>query len=186
MPTTIRRLTMAIALVLLAASAAVRTQTPRPMGIVDLLSIPRISDPQLSPSGQEVLYTRADADWKSGRRVSHIWRASIDGGQPVQLTSGAEGESGPRWSPDGKTIAFAAKRGDNEFAQIYLLPVDGGEARQLTAHASAICSPSSCGGEMTWTPDGAAIYFKASDAKTADEKAREKARDDVYMYDENY
>jgi len=113
MPTTIRRPTLAIALLLLASSAAVRTQTPRPMGIVDLLSIPRISDPQLSPSGQEVLYTRADADWKSGRRVSHLWRQSIDGGQPVQLTSGAEGESGPRWSPDGKTIAFAAKRGDN-------------------------------------------------------------------------
>ena len=83
-----------------------------------------------------MLYTRADADWKSGRRVSHIWRQSIADGQPVQLTGGAEGESGPRWSPDGKTIAFAAKRGDNEFAQIYLLPVEGGEARQLTTHAS--------------------------------------------------
>jgi dipeptidyl aminopeptidase/acylaminoacyl peptidase len=168
-----------MALLLLAASAAVRSQTPRPMGIVDLLNIPRLSDPQLSPAGRDVLYTRADADWKSGRRVSHIWRAAIDGGQPVQLTSGAEGESGPRWSPDGKTIAFTAKRGDNEFAQIYLLPVDGGEARQLTTHASAAS-------ELAWAPDAASIYFKAPDAKTADDKAREKARDDVYMYDENY
>ena len=151
MPTTIRRLPLAITLLLLATSAAVRTQTPRPMGIVDLLSIPRVSDPQLSPSGKDVLYTRADADWKSGRRVSHIWRASTDGGQPVQLTSGTEGESGPRWSPDGKTIAFVAKRGDNEFAQIYLLPVDGGEARQLTAHASAV-SRRSAGSSSTRPP----------------------------------
>ena len=81
------------------------------MGIVDLLNIPRLSDPQRSPGGKDVIYTRADADWKVGRRVSHIWRAPLDGGQPVQLTSGADGENDPRWSPDGKTIAFTAKRG---------------------------------------------------------------------------
>jgi dipeptidyl aminopeptidase/acylaminoacyl peptidase len=103
----------------------------------------------------------------------------VDGGQPVQLTSGAEGEEVPRWSPDGKTIAFASKRGDNESAQVYLLPADGGEARQLTTHASAVS-------QLSWAPDGAAIYFVAPEPKTADDKAREKNKDDVYAYDENY
>jgi dipeptidyl aminopeptidase/acylaminoacyl peptidase len=149
------------------------------MGIVDLLNIPRLSDPQRSPGGKDVIYTRADADWKVGRRVSHIWRAPLDGGQPVQLTSGADGENDPRWSPDGKTIAFTAKRGDDEFAQIYLLPGDGGEARRLTTHASAVS-------ELTWSRDGSSIFFKAAEAKSAEDKAREKARDDVYLYDENY
>jgi dipeptidyl aminopeptidase/acylaminoacyl peptidase len=168
-------------IVIIAATSAIllRAQSPRPMGIVEMLNIPRLSDPQISPDGRDILFTRGEADWKVGRRVSHLWRARLDGGVPVQLTHGAEGVGSPRWSPDGRTIAFTAKRGENEFAQIYLLAVDGGEARQLTAHASAVS-------EIAWTPDGTALYFIAPEPKTADEKARERLRDDVYAYEENY
>src|SRR5262245_43298755 len=63
------------AAIVLALTAGAGTQSPRPMGIVDLLNVPRVADPQLSPDGRDVLYTRADADWKVGRRVSHVWRA---------------------------------------------------------------------------------------------------------------
>jgi dipeptidyl aminopeptidase/acylaminoacyl peptidase len=167
------------AVVLTFTSGAALAQSPRPMGIVDLLNIPRLGDPQLSPDGKDVLYTRSEADWKTGRRSTHIWRAPVVAGNPVQLTNGSENENAPRWSPDGKTIAFTAKRGDDEFAQIYLLPTDGGEARQLTSHASAVS-------EISWLPDGSGLMFSAPEPKTAEDKAREKVRDDVYAYEENY
>jgi dipeptidyl aminopeptidase/acylaminoacyl peptidase len=149
------------------------------MSIVDLLSLPRLTEPQLSPDGRDIVFTLSDADWKTGRRVSHVWRARVEGGEPAQLTHGAENETAPRWSPDGRTIAFIAKRGDNEFAQIYLLAVDGGEARQLTTHGSAVS-------DVTWTPDGSSLYFIAPEPKTTDDKTREELRDDVYAFEENY
>jgi len=149
------------------------------MGIVDLLSVPRLSEPELSPDGREAVFVRSDADWKSGKRISHIWRVGLSGGQPRQITNGTDNETGPRWSPDGKTIAFIARRGDDEFEQIYLLSTDGGEARRLTAHGSKVS-------DISWAPDGSALYFIAPDVKTVDEKARDRVKDDVYAYDENY
>jgi dipeptidyl aminopeptidase/acylaminoacyl peptidase len=172
---------LAVVIIGLVALVPASAQSPRPMGIVDLLSVPRLTEPQLSPDGRDVVFVRSDADWKSGKPITHIWRARVDGsgGNPAQLTNGPDNENGPRWSPDGRTIAFIAKRGDDEFEQIYLLSASGGEAHRLTTHASKVS-------DISWTPDGSALYFTAPDAKSADEKAREKVRDDVYAYDENY
>jgi len=61
---------------------------------------------------------------------------------------------------------------------VYLLHADGGEARRLTSHATAP-------GSLTWSPDGKNIYFTASDAKTADEREKERLQDDVYAFEEN-
>ena len=150
----------------------------RPMSIVDLISVPAVSTPQLSPDGRQVVFVQADTDWKANKRISHLWRVGIDGSDPTQLTSGADGESQPRWSPDGKWIAFVAKRGGAETAQIHLLPMEGGEA-QPTDH------PRHRRGHPGVVADGRSLFFLAEDPKSDEQKAREQAKDDVYAFDEN-
>ena len=152
---------------------------PRPMTAVDLIEVPRLSDPQLSPDGTQIVFVRSDADWHANKRITHVWRALVATGDATQLTAGPEGEASPRWSPDGRSIAFIAKRPGDDVAQIYLLPVAGGEATRLTAHDAAPAA-------LAWMPDGRALLFAAPEAKTAAEKAREKAKDDVYAFDEDF
>ena len=166
---------------LLAACAATVSlaQSPRPMTLVDVMNVPQVSDPQLAPDGRTVLFVEAEANWKANKRVRHIWKINADGSGLVQMTSGAAGEGSPRWSPDGKSIAFIAKRGDQEANQIFLIALAGGEARPITRHTSAVS-------DIQWSPDGKSIYFRAPEAKTEQQKAREKAKDDVFLFDENY
>ncbi len=154
-------------------------QSTRPMTLVDLLEVPSLSDPQLSPDGQQLLYVLAEADWEANKRISHIWRVNRDGNELVQLTNGVEGEDDPRWSPDGQQIAFITKRGDAEEEQIYLLSNEGGEAHRLSDHATSVTN-------IEWSPDGAHIYFIAADPKTPEEKERDEAKDDVFAFDENF
>jgi dipeptidyl aminopeptidase/acylaminoacyl peptidase len=173
-----RHVVVTAAVIFVPASPAL-AQSKRPMSPVDLIEVPRVLDPQLSPDGRQVLYVLERADWKENRRVGHIWRVNADGSSAVRLTHGQRGETSPRWSPDGERIAFLTRRGDNEDPQIYILENDGGEARQLTKHPTATSN-------IQWAPDSATIYFLAPDAKTQDEKDRDKLKDDVYAFDENY
>ena len=140
-----------------AAGPSMDAQTRRPMTLVELASIPRITDVQLSPDGRFVSYVLSRADWKENRLVFHIWRQAVAGGAPEQLTSGGT-EIFARWSPDSRTIFYLAR------GQIFLVPADGGDARQLTNHATGVLYPGGVGiSGPTWSPDGSAIYFVAKD-----------------------
>jgi dipeptidyl aminopeptidase/acylaminoacyl peptidase len=177
MSTRTRRPALLIACVLL-LSAIPSAQQKRTMGFVDTIELPSLQDPQLSPDGRQILFVLERPDWKNNRRSGHIYRINADGTNQVQLTFGERGESAPRWSPDGKAIAFAARRDSDTNNQIYLLDAAGGEARRLTNHPAAP-------GSLTWSPDGKTIFFTASDAKSADEKDKDRVQDDVYTFEEN-
>ena len=162
---------------LLCSAGVAAAQTRQAMSFVDVLELPSIQDPQLSPDGKQVLFVIDRPDWKGNRRVGHIYRINADGTSQVQLTFGERGESSPRWSPDGKAIVFTTRRDADTNNQIYLLNTEGGEARRLTTHPTAP-------GSLAWSPDGTAIYFTASDAKSADEREKERLLDDVYAFEE--
>jgi dipeptidyl aminopeptidase/acylaminoacyl peptidase len=152
----------------------VRAQNRRPFTLIGLAELSRLSSPQLSPDGKTLAYFVSTTDWKSNRLVFHLCRQPAAGGAPQQLTFSDGGDQPVvRWSPDGKTLLFARA------GQFMLMPADGGEARPLTNHSTGVASP-------TWSPDGAAVYFTASDARTSDERDRDRLRDDVYAFDENY
>src|SRR3954470_9319519 len=157
--TRIDRTGATVLLGIVALASSLHAQTRRPMTLVDLAELPRISGaaPQLSPDGRMVAYLLSRADWKAGRLVFHLWRQEVGGGAPSQLTfnEGGVQPGALKWSPDGKTLLFLRD------GQIALLPADGGESRVLTHHATGVGAPS-------WTPDGAAIYFVASDPQTAE------------------
>jgi dipeptidyl aminopeptidase/acylaminoacyl peptidase len=168
-------------LIYVAAARGAAAQAARSMTLIDFMNVPSVSDPRLSPDGRQIVFVKSEPDWKSDRRVGHIWRINSDGSGLLQMTNGAEGESSPRWAPDGMSIAFVAKRiaDHDSVAQIFLIARDGGEARSLTSHVTAVS-------QITWSPDGAALYFLAAEPKSDQQKAREKAKDDVFMFDENY
>ena len=172
------RFFFALSFVLLGAALA-SAQAKRPMTIVELIDVPSLGSPRLSPDGTQILFTRTDTDWKKNGRTTHVYRINADGSGEVQLTNGEDGESSPRWSPDGTRVAFLAKRGEDEHTQIYVMRNRGGEASPLTEHDSSV-------GSFQFSPDGKHIFFVAPDPKSAEEKKKDRLQDDVFAFDEDY
>jgi dipeptidyl aminopeptidase/acylaminoacyl peptidase len=128
----------------------------------DLYRVEDLSDPQVSPDGLWVAYVVTLNDRESDEARSAIWMVSWDGSQRLALTAAAEGTAKPRWSPDGRYLAFLSTPAGSEKAQILLLDRRGGEPHALTKVAGDI-------GEYAWAPDGKHLVFAMvqGDASTA-------------------
>ncbi|MEJ2207573.1 MAG: S9 family peptidase, partial [Anaerolineae bacterium] len=129
----------------------------------DLYQIVALSDPRFSPDGGRLAYVRTEIDREDNGYKSAIWLVPAGGGQPRQFTSGEKRDHSPRWSPDGRWLAFVSNRG-GEKPQIYLMPTDGGEALPLTEVETGASNP-------VWSPDGGRLAFLSR--LDADEMAAE-------------
>lgn len=132
-----------------------RSSIPGP-SFEEVISIRSVGGPVISPDGRSIAFSVRTTDWKNNRYDSEIWLVR-DGEKPFQLTRTKNGSSGsPKWSPDGKWIAFLADRGDKR--QMHLIRPDGGEAQKITEVKEGINS-------FEWSPDGTQILFAKSEAQ---------------------
>lgn len=137
------------------------------------LDIRESADLQFSPDGRRVAFTVQEPSTTAKPAQRHIWVFDTQTRELRQWTSSAKTEHTPRWSPDGRTLAFLSDREDN--TQIWLIPADGGEARKLTT-GNAIDA-------FRWSPDGRQIAFLSPDARTPEEEKKQKEQDDARVID---
>lgn len=132
-------------LVLLLAVSAV-AQEKRAFTIADHYRVVGVGDFAVSPDGKQVAYVTTHTDLARGKRWSHIWLLSLPDGQARQLTQGEHSNRQPRFSPDGRFLAFVSDR-EGKTPQLFLLPLAGGEPRKLTSFPEGVSDP-------VWHPSG--------------------------------
>jgi dipeptidyl aminopeptidase/acylaminoacyl peptidase len=160
-----------VPLLVLTASALAAAQAPgkRVIRVGDMYRLKNVGDPQISPDGAWVAYTVSATDSAKDKTDTDIWMTSWDGTQTLQVTSSPDGESAPRFSPDGRYLSFLSSRQGAKGSQLWLLDRRGGEARRVTELKTGIR-------EYEWSPDGKRIVLAMSDAPPDDDTTNKKPK----------
>jgi dipeptidyl aminopeptidase/acylaminoacyl peptidase len=133
---------------------ALASAAPRPITHEDVWLMPRVGSPEISPDGKRVVVAVTTPAYDPKDVASDLWLLSTDGSAPPRrLTHSKGAETGASWSPDGRRIAFSARREDDDANQLYVLDLAaGGDAERITALSTGARSPQ-------WSPDGKHLLF---------------------------
>ena len=154
------------------SAALVAAPSPRLFNLDDLALQRGVADAEISPDGSRVAYAVRTTDVKEDKHETHIWMTTWDGRTTVRLTTGKESETNPRWSPDGRYLAFLSARADeNEVSQVWLLPSGGGEAEKITDVKGGV-------EDFDWAPDGKRLVLVVHDPdpEPAEKETGKKAK----------
>jgi dipeptidyl aminopeptidase/acylaminoacyl peptidase len=163
-----RGLWLCLALMAGAGTAAAQENGKHAITFDDMIAMHRLAEAELSPDGKWVVYTVATPDMEANRNATNLWIAPVAGGEATQLTRTGK-DSSPKWSPDGKTIAFLSSRSGE--SQVYLLSMEGGEAHPLTKLSTGA-------DVVKWSPDGKMIAFTSTVYPDCKDEACNKERND--------
>ncbi len=129
----------------------------RPLNIDDFARLRDVGAPQLSPDGEHIAYTVRTADLAQDKRTGDIWMTDWRDGGERQLTFTPDSETEPRWSPEGRWLAFlSSRRDDKEHSQLWILSMDGGEAEKITSLPGSV-------DDYAISPNGQQVALVVSD-----------------------
>jgi len=167
-----RRMTIAVMAGLalsLSTLSPVAAQQRRALQPDDIFELKTVSDPRISPDGAWVAYTVTSLDRKEDNSDTDIYMVSASGGAPVRLTSSKKREESPRWSPDGRYVAFTSGR-DGKKDQVYVLDRRGGDAQVITEYKTGVSS-------FAWSPDSAKLAILVPDPDPDDPEPDKDPKD---------
>lgn len=168
-----RAVPLATTVVLLLSARLAPAAEPTPE---QLIGLPRVSSPAISPDGRRVVYVQRTADWDANTFVSHLWLAEAEPRSVRALTFSKGNHTAPAWSPDGHRVAFLSDRGEKR--QVWVLDMRGGDPEKLTGAEEGVSA-------FAWSPDGAAIAFVAAEGPDSTRKARKEREGDVERGDDH-